>query len=389
MAELWDPRMTLLSEDALVARVLGHIDAGTTDLAEAVYEVPVDHYASGERLEAELERVFRRTATPFCPSAALPEAGSYVARTVAGRPLVATRGQDGVARVFMNACRHRGMQVAEGAGCKKVLTCRYHAWTYGLDGSLRGVPDEYGFPGLDKREYGLVPVKAIERHGLVFVIQDGEAELDPALGQMAGLIGGKTRVLDQTIVEMEANWKLICEGFLEGYHIRSTHTETFYPRQYDNVNVIEDFGRGNRVTFPYQAVEKQRAFPPGQRRAGGGMTSVWHIFPNVVISTFPKTRKITIVEPLAPDRSRLETFIVTDAPETPEDNRLVDISRDFVAAGAEEDRMVVSAVQKGLATGANAVLTFGLFEGALTRLHKEIDAAIRGEPQRPSGPQAS
>ena len=368
--------MGLLSEDALVARVLEHIDSGTTDLADGVHQVPVDHYASPERLQAELSRVFRRTATPFCPSAALPEAGSFLAREAAGVPLVATRGPDGVARVFLNACRHRGMQVAEGAGCKKVLTCRYHAWPYGLDGALRGVPDEHGFPGLNKADYGLAPVRSVEQDGLIYVSQTGEAPPDPALIDMAGLIGPGTRLVDHTIVEMEANWKLICEGFLEGYHIRSTHPETFYPRQYDNLNVIEAFGRGNRVTFPYQAVEKQRAFPAGQRRAGVGMTSVWHIFPNVVISTFPKTRKITIVEPLAPDRSRLETFVVTDAPQTAEDTRLVDISREFVAAGAAEDRMVVSSVQKGLASGANTVLTFGLFEGALTHLHREVEAAI-------------
>lgn len=368
--------MTLLDEPALVGRVLDHIDARTTDVAGEVWEEPVAHYFSAERLSQELSRLFRRTATPFCPSAALPEAGSYLARDAAGVPIVATRGQDGKVRAFRNACRHRGMAVAEGAGCKKVLTCRYHAWTYGMDGTLRGVPDDYGFPGLDKKDFGLVPVQAIERHGLVFVTQDGEGPPDPALSAMDGLLGPATRLLAHDVIEMEANWKLITEGFLEGYHIRSTHTETFYPRQYDNLNVIEALGRGNRVTFPYQAVEKQRAFPPAERRPGGGMTSVWHIFPNVVISTFPKTRKMTIVEPLSPDRSRMETFIVTDAPETPEDERLVDISRAFVAAGAAEDRMVVEAVQKGLRSGANTVLTFGLFEGALTHLHREIERAI-------------
>jgi phenylpropionate dioxygenase-like ring-hydroxylating dioxygenase large terminal subunit len=369
--------MTLLSEQALIERVFGHVDAGTTDLADGVWREPVEHYFSEDRLNLELTRVFRRTATPFCPAAALPEAGSYLARDVGGVPIVAVRGADGVARAFLNACRHRGMQVAEGAGCKKVLTCRYHAWTYGLDGTLRGIPDEHGFPGLDKREHGLTPVKTVVRHGLIFVTQDGEAEPDPALERMEGLIGPDWRLISHEPIEMEANWKLICEGFLEGYHIRSTHTETFYPRQYDNLNVIEALGRGNRVTFPYQAVEKLRGKPRDEWRTAGALTSVWHLFPNVVISTFPKTHKMTIVEPLSPGRSRMETFILTNAAESGEDQRLVDISRNFVAAGAAEDRMVVTAVQKGLHSGANEVLTFGLFEGALTHLHREIDETIR------------
>ncbi len=368
--------MPLLDEQALIDRVLAHIDGKTTDLADSVWHEPVEHYFSPERLDAELACVFRRTATPFCPAAALSEPGAYLAREAGGAPIVAVRGNDGVVRGFRNACRHRGMQVAEGAGCRKVLTCRYHAWTYNLDGTLRGVPDEYGFPGLDKDAHGLVPVGCIERYGLIFVTQDGEAEPDPALTQMEGLISPDHRLIAHDVIEMEANWKLICEGFLEGYHIRSTHAETFYPRQYDNLNVIEAFGRGNRVTFPYQSIERLRDAPRETWRAPGVLTSVWHLFPNVVISTFPKTHKITIVEPLSPGRSRMETFILTNAKDSAEDQKRVDISRAFVAAGAAEDRMVVSAVQKGLTSGANAVLTFGLFEGALTRLHREIAAAI-------------
>ncbi len=110
--------------------------------------------------------MFRRTLTPFCPSAALAEIGAYVARDAALTPIVAIRGADGVARAFRNACRHRGVQLVDGTGCKKALTCRYHGWTYGLDVRLRGIPDDYGFPGLDKTTHGLVPVTCIKGGGL-------------------------------------------------------------------------------------------------------------------------------------------------------------------------------------------------------------------------------
>src|SRR5262249_59115777 len=111
----------------------------------------------------------------FCPSAAVPETGSYVARDAAGTPILAVRGSDGQVRAFRNACRHRGTQLAAGAGCEKAFVCRYHGWTYGLDGRLRHVPDEHGFPGLDKSTRGLVPVATVERHGLVFVTQEQPA----------------------------------------------------------------------------------------------------------------------------------------------------------------------------------------------------------------------
>ncbi|MDT9110839.1 Rieske 2Fe-2S domain-containing protein, partial [Escherichia coli] len=89
-------------------RILDHIDNETTDLGETCWREPVANYRSPARLDLELERVFRRTPTPFCPSAALLEPGSYVARDAAGVPLLAVRGVDGNVRVFRNACRHRG-----------------------------------------------------------------------------------------------------------------------------------------------------------------------------------------------------------------------------------------------------------------------------------------
>ena len=163
--------MTGFMDDPGVAdRVLRHIADGTTDRGDAVWREPVANYRSGERLDREL-CVLRSFPTPFCPSAALPEVGSWVARKAAGTPLLAVRGRDGRVRVFRNACRHRGTEIANGSGCAKAFVCPYHGWTYRLDGRLGHVTHEDGFPHLDKEKYGLVPVAAEERSGLVFVTQ--------------------------------------------------------------------------------------------------------------------------------------------------------------------------------------------------------------------------
>ena len=82
-------------DSSVIQRVLDHIDNNTTDLADEIWREPVANYTSPERYQAELTRVMRRTATPFCPSAAIPEPGCYVAREAAQTPLVAVRGQDG------------------------------------------------------------------------------------------------------------------------------------------------------------------------------------------------------------------------------------------------------------------------------------------------------
>jgi phenylpropionate dioxygenase-like ring-hydroxylating dioxygenase large terminal subunit len=365
----------LADEPSIVDRILKHIDAKSTDLSDGVWHEPVTHYLSQDRFAAEIECVFRRTLTPFCPSAALAEIGAYVARDAALTPIVAIRGADGVARAFRNACRHRGVQLVDGAGCKKALTCRYHGWTYGLDGRLRGVPDDYGFPGLDKNAHGLVPVTCIERGGLVFVCQDDPVAASDA-ADMPILFGDGWKLYSTASQEFEANWKIVAEGFLEGYHIRSTHQDTFYPLQYDNLNVIESFGRNSRVSFPYRRIEKLRHVPAGERSTIGMLTHVYHLFPNVMLSTFPTNRLMTVLEPLAVDRTRLVTYTLSNQIAAEDGRVAVAQGRDFVTAGAAEDREMACAAQRGLASRANDHFTFGLFEGAIRHFHQNLAAII-------------
>jgi len=155
----------LLDDASAIERIFEHIDNGTTDLGDTLWREPVSHYFSRARFDAEIA-LLRRSPIPFCPSAALPEPGSFIARTAAGTPLLVVRDNEGVVRAFINACRHRGMQVASGEGCSKTFSCPYHAWTYGLDGRLRGIPGEDAFPDIDKATHGLVPLSAREAGGL-------------------------------------------------------------------------------------------------------------------------------------------------------------------------------------------------------------------------------
>jgi phenylpropionate dioxygenase-like ring-hydroxylating dioxygenase large terminal subunit len=365
--------MDVLRDDAsVVQRILDHIDNQTTDLSETTWREPVEHYRSPERFAVERALVLRRVPTPFCPSAALPETGSFVARDAAGVPLFAVRGSDGRVRAFRNVCRHRGTQLVDGAGCEKAFVCRYHGWTYGLDGALRHVPHEHGFPGLEKSRRGLVPVDAAEQRGVVFVTQDGAgARLD----ELPPLIPSERRLFGTFERELPVNWKIVVEGFLEGYHIRTTHRETFYPVQFDNLNVVETFGRNSRVTFPYRAINKLRTIPPAERTVDGKLTYVYHLFPNAILATFPAFMALVVLEPLAIDRTKIITYTLTAAVET---ESAAKRPSEFVDAGAVEDNAMACAVQRGLATGANEFLEFGRFEGAIGHFHRNLHAALAG-----------
>lgn len=374
---------TLLDDQSVIQRVLDHIDKQTTDTGDQVWREPVENYLSPERFAAEMD-LMRRSPIPFCPSAALSENGSYLAREAAGTPIVAVRGSDGVVRAFRNVCRHRGMQVAAGTGCQKAFVCRYHGWTYGLDGRLRHVPHEHGFPTLDQDARGLAPLRAFEMSGLVFVNQDDSAPAGPNLENVPTIVPSRYTLRRTTELEMPTNWKIFAEGFLEGYHIRPLHRETFYPVQFDNLNVVESFGMNNRIVFPYRRINKLREIPVAERNSDGFLTYVYHLFPNVMVATFPTNIIIVIIEPLAIDRSLSITYTVTDRPAGEvEAETQVKRGEDFVSLGAIEDREVACAIQKGLKSGANKFFEFGHFEKALAHFHRSLDAALAAPPPSP------
>jgi phenylpropionate dioxygenase-like ring-hydroxylating dioxygenase large terminal subunit len=363
-----------MSDQAVAARVLDHIEHGTTDAGTDVWREPVENYRSPERFVRELN-VLRRFPTPFCPSAALAENGAYVARDAAGVPLVAVRGQDGKVRAFRNACRHRGMRLADGNGCANAFMCRYHGWTYGLDGALRHVPHEQGFPGLDKAKHGLVPVKAEERAGLIFVTQEGDTDL----GDLPDLVTDDQILYSTSEREVEANWKIFLEGFLEGYHIRATHPETFLPYGFDNLTLLETFGRNSRITFPFKRIKKLANVAPAERDVMGLVTYVYHLFPNVLVTILSSHTNIVILEPTAIDKTRFISYSLTNRGRASSDEALAAAKRDaeFVGnTGAAEDRAVVQAIQRGLASGANDAFTFGHYESLIIHFHRQLAKAL-------------
>lgn len=371
--------MTFLDDAGVAQRVLDHIAKKTTDRGEEVWREPVANYLDEERFQRELN-VLRSTPVPFCPSAALTSPGDYVAREAAGIPLLATRDESGAVQVFRNACRHRGMKLADGAGCAKAFVCRYHGWTYQLDGQLRHVPDDDGFPGFDRAGHGLTPVQAFENRGIVWVTQDPHGAEDPESAvdeRLPQLIHPEQTMMDAVDMEIDANWKVFMESFLEGYHIRSTHAKTFYPYGFDNLNLAEVVGRNSRITFPFRRIESLADVPPEKRRVKGLVTFVYHLFPNALLTILSHHSALVVLEPLAVDRTRMVTYVLTDRGDAPEALEASRRDVEFVnETGAVEDREVVAAIQRGLASRANKFFTFGHFESLIAHFHRQLDASL-------------
>ena len=370
---LASPTSLLLDDSQIIDRIFSHIDNKTTDLGSEVWREPVKNYVDQERFDREI-KLLRSLPVPFCPSSALPNKGSYVSRIAAGTPILVTRDEENNVNAFINACRHRGMQVASGSGCKKSFICPYHGWTYGLKGENRNIPGSDGFPGVDPLEHGLKQINAVEKGGIVYVCQDGEIHkkfLDEALDYFTD----EQALINQSEIEDQANWKILHETLLEGYHIKTLHKDTFFPYGLDNINVVENYGQNSRVIFPFKRIEKLRDVDPGSRVIDGTITSVYSLFPNASISVLSKHSNLVILEPISPSRSKWVIYTLINKSNKKGKLSKEDAMRDakFVGnTGQDEDREAARAIQETLNTKANDHLIFGYFEKAIVNFHSHL-----------------
>ena len=185
--------------------------------------IPFDWYSDPAVLRLERERIFRRTWQYAGRADQVAEPGAFFTCDLGGVPVVVVRDEDGTLRAFLNVCRHRGSLVCEGEGRRASLQCPYHAWTYGLDGSLRAAPRSDLVPGFDRDELGLLPA-AVDAWGpFVFVNPDPDAApLAETLGELPSLVASAGLDVDALRFhhraagpEYEANWKVCAENFLE------------------------------------------------------------------------------------------------------------------------------------------------------------------------------
>jgi choline monooxygenase len=368
---------SLMSDTDVIQTVLDHVTAHSTDLGDEVWREPVDSYQSEARFQKEME-VFKRLPMVYCPSAALAENGDYVARTLAGVPLLVVRGNDGKVRAFHNSCRHRGMMLAEDSGKVGSFVCPYHAWAYGLDGKLKHVAGKHGFPGLDRDAHGLLEMHVEERGGLVFVTQKAPLSAG-ALTDFPDLIAPGQEVFEYSSFTDDANWKLLLETSMEGYHIKTLHHTSFFPYGFDNLNVVETYGMNSRIVFPFRRIEKLRDIPQKQWRADGMLTYVHQLFPNTRLATLSNHYLLVILEPVTASQSRWVIYRLRK-PSAANDVADLETSKRDAAFikdnGVVEDRAAACSIQAGMAGAGNSHFTFGRFEKAAVHFHQNLKAHL-------------
>ena len=181
------------------------------------------------------------------------------------------------------------------------------------------------------------------------------------------------------------NWKVLVEQFLEGYHIRSTHKDTFYPIQYDDLNVVEPFGPNTRITFPFQNIERLRDRPESTWTIDRRVTYVYHLFPNVMVATFPDQVLVVTIDPIDIDHTTVTIYAMVTAAvakHAVSDHDGAAGARDLLAEGGVEDNEMSEGVQRGLHAGANTFVEFGRHESAIGHFHATLDDRLAWPVER-------
>ena len=205
------------------------------DRTRGAFRVHRSCMTSADLFQREQELIFSRCWIYLGHESEVERPGDYRRRTVAGRPLFFVRGKDGQVRVFLNSCPHRGAMICRrDAGNAEVLRCFYHAWSFNTKGELIGVPgrDAYG-PNFDRTELGLKePPRVDSYRGFYFL------SFNPHVEDLRTYLAGARAYLDLVVDQAEegmrvvpgsnkytikANWKLLAENSLDGYHLVPTH----------------------------------------------------------------------------------------------------------------------------------------------------------------------
>ncbi|GAB1595628.1 aromatic ring-hydroxylating oxygenase subunit alpha [Lysobacter claricitrinus] len=338
--------------------------------------LPAAFYVDADMPARDRALVFDRTWQLIAHVCQLRDAGDHVVADFAGLPVIAVRGADGEVRVFHNVCRHRAGPIATCDGlAARSLRCRYHGWTYGLDGVLRSAPEMGGAEDFEPSDVRLPQLAVRIWNGLVFAAVDAStapdfdaftAGIDERLGPSRGLehYGHHRRVG----YDVACNWKVYVDNYLEGYHV---------PHIHPGLNRLLDYRSYVTETAEWYSYQWS-PLESGDALYGDGDALYYWMWPNTMLNILPGRLQTNRVVPRGVDRCRVEFdfYYAVDDSEQGNSRREADLS--FSDEVQLEDLTICEDVQRGLASGSYAPGRLNpLRENAVHHFHELVRAAYR------------
>jgi choline monooxygenase len=325
----------------------------TASLADA-FTTPAPWYVDARIAELENQTVFSKTWQMLGRIDQVEEPGQFVAGTLAGEPIFAVRGNDDVLRAFFNVCRHHAAAVVtEACGKAQLLRCPYHGWNYGLDGSLKGIPEFDGVKNFDRQQHGLVPVKVETWEKFIFV------NLDPHAAPLKDFLGGlvkrvaplglaKRNYFQTRVYDIHCNWKVFVDNYLDGgYHVPHLHKGLNSVLDYKQYTIENE----DRYCLQSSPVVRSHEDPDTSAVRQGDRAWYFWQYPNLMINCYEDYLDTNLVLPLDVDHCRVVfDFYFADVSDARRE-----YNQQSVAIGArvqDEDLDICEAVQRGLKSRA-------------------------------------
>jgi choline monooxygenase len=342
--------------------------------------IPARLYNDPVYLELERERVFAHTWQLVGRVDLVHEHGLYFTAYVGNDSVVVLRDRE-LLRGFHNVCLHRAGPVASGCGKRNTLQCRYHGWTYNLDGSLRHAPEMQGVERWSPEDMHLAPVQ-VDRWGpLVFVNLDGKAPplievLEDIPRRVAPFRCEAMRWVLRKEWEIACNWKVYVDNYLEGYHIPIVH-----PGLMKEI----DYARYETETSGFWSLQHS----PIKRRDGARLRSdptqpdsdaqFYWVYPNLMLNVYPDNFSTNLIVPLSPRRTLTVFEWFFREPRSPAVQETVRQTIDFSDEIQREDIGICEAVQKGLESRTYDVGRFSVRrESGVHHFHRLYASALDG-----------
>jgi len=334
--------------------------------------------------ELDARAVFAKSWQLVGHNAQLADVGDHFVTDIAGLPIVVIRDIAGQLRAYHNVCRHRAGPLALCAGKgAKVLRCKYHGWTYGLDGVLKSAPEMAQTQDFDLAAIRLPELRVELWQGLIFV----GAQQAPAFSEFTAgwdtqlrSLSPKNYVFHRRVsYDVACNWKVYCDNYLEGYHV---------PHIHPGLNSLLDYRQYVTETgdwFSYQ-------YSPLQSDAdlyGSGDALYYFIYPNTMLNLLPGRLQSNRILPIDANHCRVEydyfytDEAATDQPATDAVNARREADQSFSDEVQQEDISICEHVQRGLASGSyEAGRLNPLRENAVHHFHELLRRAYREVAQR-------
>jgi nitrite reductase/ring-hydroxylating ferredoxin subunit len=368
----------------LMRRLLKHMDEGSTARTDQAFRNDMSCYNDPERHQRERQVFFRDMPVMMSMSARIRNPGDFLTDSIDGVPLVLVRGKDGLARCFVNICRHRGARLVEGCGQGlKMFSCPYHAWTYGLDGRLKGIPDARSFEGLEKETHGLREIPVIEEHGTVWVgpINPDAPRVGSALGPLSDEIAEwgfeNYHFYDSIRIQRRMNWKFVLDTFMETYHISALHKATIDPIIHSNLTTFDAYGDHHRMVIARKTFDELRGQPEDQIDVIPYVGFVYGLFAGAALIIQGSAQaEVWRVSPAGDDPTQAVIEFSMCVPEKPNSEKAEAFWRkNFELATRtveSEDFPLGALIQENVDSGMQDYVYYGRNEPTLTHFHSRV-----------------